>query len=72
MNLILGAAEPGAVAEGHLEAALEWVGSFGVAHRVPLTPTVATAAAAEDWLNQRGYEHSHSRARFTRDAAPRC
>ncbi len=34
LNAVLGAAEPGAVAEGHLADAIEWTDSFHVDYRV--------------------------------------
>jgi hypothetical protein len=39
LNLLLGAAEPDAVGEGHLAQALEWVDSLGVDCRLPAIPS---------------------------------
>lgn len=69
LNLVLGAGELGAVGEGHLGAAIEWVESLGVDCRIPIAPGLE-AGAAEDLLNQRGYRRSGYQVRFTRDAEP--
>lgn len=69
-NLVLGAASPGAVEEGHLASAVEWLESLGVGHEVRVTPGLAGTGAAEDWLNRGGYHRSHGRVRFLRGAAP--
>ena len=70
LNLLLGAAEPGAVGEGHLAQALEWVDSLDLDCRVPVDPERPEAAAAEELLNQWGYERAESQVRFLRDASP--
>src|ERR1700759_955694 len=46
LNLVLGAAEPGAVAGGHLEDALTWTRERGASPYVPLTPGLPTSADA--------------------------
>jgi hypothetical protein len=69
LNLLLGAAEPGAVEEGHLQAALEWVESLGVDCRIPITPGRPDSGAAEDLLNQRGYRRGQCLVRYVRDTA---
>lgn len=71
LNMVLGAALPGAVGEGHLAAALEWVESLGAQCHVPLSAAAPEAAAAEDLLNRRGYERWENRGRFAREASPR-
>jgi GNAT superfamily N-acetyltransferase len=70
LNLMLGAGDPGAVGEGHLEEALEWIESLGVDCRIPITPGSTGAAAAEDLLNQRGYRREGCLLRFVRSADP--
>lgn len=70
MNLVLGADEPGAADEGHLEEAIDWVESFEVDYYVPLTPVAEGAAAAEDWLNRSGFERASRTIKFVRDASP--
>src|SRR5262245_49349459 len=70
LNLVLGASEPGAVAEGHLAQALDWVESYGIDGRIPVRPEFEESGAAEDHLNQRGYRRTASLVTFLRDASP--
>lgn len=67
-NRVLGAATDGAVAEGHLEEALEWVEALELDARVPVTPGRAESAAAEALLERRGYRRDGHRVRFARPA----
>lgn len=66
LNPVLGAGEAGAVQEGHLEEALDWVESLDVDFRVPVTMEREEAGAAEELLNQRGYLHDECLVRFVR------
>jgi GNAT superfamily N-acetyltransferase len=68
LNQVRGAAEPGAVEEGHLEAALDWAESFAISCRVPVARRRPGSAAAEDWLNRRGYEQGRGLVKYVRDA----
>ncbi|HWB68923.1 MAG TPA: hypothetical protein VG518_03005, partial [Solirubrobacterales bacterium] len=70
LNLVLGAAEAGAVEEGHLEAAVGWAESQGVDFYVPLTPSLAGSSAAEQWLARSGYEPGYAWMKFVRDPHP--
>jgi hypothetical protein len=70
LNLVLGATEPGAVGDGHLAAAAEWVASTGVSHYVPVTPGLAETDAAEDWLTANGFAEGYSWMKFVRGAHP--
>jgi hypothetical protein len=70
LNLVLGAAAPGAVEEGHLAAAVDWADSLGVDYYVPVTPGLPEAAAAEDWLNRHGYATGYGWMKFARGVAP--
>lgn len=70
VNLVLGAAEPGAVEEGHLARALAWVEEQGVDCYVPVTSQLPEAAAAERWLEQHGFERGYRWMKFVRDASP--
>ncbi len=70
LNLVLGAAAPGAVAEGHLEAAVGWADSVGVSYYVPVTPGLPDRAAAEGWLGEHGFETGYGWMKFVRDVAP--
>jgi hypothetical protein len=70
LNLVLGAAEPGAISGGHLEEALAWIESRGIQCRVPVGAHGREAGAAEDVLNRCGYRRRESQVRFMRDTAP--
>lgn len=69
LNQVLGAAEPGAVAEGHLTAAIEWADGCGIDYRVPVSRRRPETAAAEDWLNRHGFEQGCGLVRYVRDAS---
>jgi hypothetical protein len=69
LNLVLNAALPGAVRDGHLEEALEWMESLGIDCRVPVDPRHSEANAAEEILNQRGYRRTEAMVRFVRDTS---
>ena len=56
LNLVLGATEPGAIADGHLEAAIEWARGAASTPYVPVTPGLPAAPAAEAWLRGDGFE----------------
>jgi GNAT superfamily N-acetyltransferase len=70
LNTVLGAAEPGAVEQGHLAAAIEWADGFDVDYRVPVARGRPGMAAAEAWLNSHGFEQGRALARYIRDATP--
>lgn len=70
LNVVLGAAEPGAVEGGHLAEALDWTESLGLDCRVRVKPGREESDAAEDYLNRRGYRRTGPLARFVRDASP--
>jgi hypothetical protein len=70
LNLILGAGDAGAVEEGHLEEALDWIEGFGVDCRIPIGARAPQAGAAEDLLNRRGYRRGGTLARFVRQSGP--
>ncbi|HET7443864.1 MAG TPA: GNAT family N-acetyltransferase [Solirubrobacterales bacterium] len=72
LNLVLGAAEPGAVADGHLAAAASWTLERGVSPYVSVTPGLAEAESAEAWLGENGFVPAYAWMKFVRDAhAPR-
>ena len=56
LQQIQGAAEPGAVADGHLAAAIEWMRAREVDYRIPVAASRPGASEAEAWLDDRGYE----------------
>ena len=70
LNVVLGAAEPAAVEEGHLAEALDWIESLDLDCRVLVRPDCEESGAAEDHLNRRGYRRTAFLVRFTRDASP--
>ena len=70
LNLILGAAEPGAVSGGHMAAAIDWVTSRGVTPYVPVTPGLPGSEEAEAWLEAKGFISGHPWMKFVRDAHP--
>jgi GNAT superfamily N-acetyltransferase len=70
MNLVLGAAESGAVAAGHLEAAVAWADSLGVEPFVPVTPGLPDSGAAQQWLAASGFSAGYAWMKFVRDTHP--
>src|SRR3954453_12577871 len=70
LNLILGATEPGAVAGGHLEAALAWVAERGISPYVPLTPGAPDSTLAEELLEREGFARGNAWMKFVRDPHP--
>jgi GNAT superfamily N-acetyltransferase len=70
LQQIQGAAEPGAVADGHLAAAIEWMRAREVDYRIPVAAGRPGAAVAETWLGERGYEQGTGWVKLVRDASP--
>jgi hypothetical protein len=70
LNLILGAANDDAAAEGFVGEAVGWAREQGVRGFAPLEPAAAGAEAAEAALVGAGYEKGHDWMRFVRDAHP--
>lgn len=70
LNLVLGAAAPGAVETGRLAAAIEWMQSLGVHYRVPVTPGRPAAKLAEEWLLASGHELGATWVKAVRDVSP--
>lgn len=58
LNVIQGAAEPGAVEGGHLAEATEWMRSWEVEYLVPIVSGRPGREQAEEWLRRRGFEPS--------------
>jgi hypothetical protein len=69
LNQIQGAAEPGAVAEGYLGRAVEWMRAREVDYRVPVAEQRPGTGAAQAWLDDRGYERGDSWIKFIRDGS---
>jgi hypothetical protein len=70
LNQIQGAAEPGAIEDGHLGEAVEWMRAREVDYRVPVAESRPGAAEAESWLDRRGYERGGGWIKLVRDASP--
>jgi hypothetical protein len=70
LNQIQGAAEPGAIEEGHLTAAVEWMRAREVDYRVPVAQDRPGAGEAETWLHAHGYERGTGWFKFVRDGSP--
>lgn len=70
LQQIQGAAEPSAVADGHLGAAIEWMRAREVDYRIPVAAGRPGAAEAEAWLDERGYERGAGWVKLVRDASP--
>lgn len=70
LNQIQGAAEPGAIEQGHLAKAIEWMRAREVDHRVPVAQIRPGATDASTWLCGRGYERGGGSVKYVRDASP--
>jgi hypothetical protein len=76
VNFILGAGGDGAVANGHLADAVQWLETRcfewsderGVDYRVPVVPGQPEAAATEGWLREHGHLRDGGVAKLVRDA----
>jgi len=69
INLVLGAAEPGAIDGGHLADAIAWADEFDVGYRVSVARGRPGTAAAEDYLNRRGFEQGRGVWKYVRDTS---
>jgi GNAT superfamily N-acetyltransferase len=70
MNLVLGATESGAVADGHLDAAIEWVDSRGAEGCVPVNPGQPETESVRRRLTADGFSAANAWMKFARDAHP--
>ena len=70
LNFILGAAAPGAMEDGYLPAAVRWIERHDVEYRVPLSPALPEALAAEGWLREHRYRLLKGPAKLLRDGSP--
>ena len=70
LQQIQGAAEPDAIAGGHLAAAVEWMRAREVDYRIPVAAGRPGAPEAEDWLGDRGYERGAGWVKMVRDGSP--
>lgn len=69
MNIVQGAAEPGAISDGHLVAAVEWMRSREVDYLVQVASDRPESKEAEAWLSARGYEQGPTMRRYLRPVA---
>lgn len=69
LQQIQGAAEPGAVAGGHLGAAIEWMRAREVDYRIPVAAGRPGAEEAETWLDERGYERGAGWVKLIRNGS---
>jgi hypothetical protein len=69
MNTILGAAEPGAVEQGHLADAIAWADEFDVGFRVAVARKRPGTTAAEGYLNRHGFEQGRGLWKYVRDVS---
>lgn len=70
LHQIQGAAEPGAIEDGHVAAAIEWMRAREVDYRIPVSTNRPGADAAQAWLDERGYEQGDPWVKFVRDGSP--
>jgi GNAT superfamily N-acetyltransferase len=70
LNLVLGATEPGAIEDGHLAAATEWMRSRKVECYVPVASGLPETDVAERWLAENGFCKGYAWMKFVRDAHP--
>ncbi len=70
LNQVQGAAEPGAIEEGHLAAAIEWMRQRELQYTVPVAEGRPGASAAHAWLGARGFEQGAGWVKFIRDLSP--
>jgi hypothetical protein len=69
MNTVQGAAEPGAITQGHLVDAVEWMRSREVDYLVQVAIDRPESETAEAWLAERGYEQGPTMRRYVRAAS---
>ena len=70
LNFVLGAGAPGALEDGYLPAAVQWMERHDVDYRVALAPGLPEAPAAEAWLRRHMYRSVDGPARLLRDGSP--
>jgi hypothetical protein len=70
LNFVLGAAASGAMEDGYLPAAVGWMERHDVEYRIPLSPLLPEAEAAEAWLRQHRYRLLEGPVKLLRDGSP--
>lgn len=69
LNVIQGAAEPGALEDGHLREAIEWTREWEVDYLVPVASDRPDSGRAEAWLAGQGYEQGGVVRKYVRGAS---
>jgi len=69
LNFILGAGGEGAVENGQLDEAVQWLECHDVDYRVPMIPGLPGVAAAEKWFFRHGSARLKGPARLIRDGS---
>lgn len=69
LNQIQGAAEPGAIEAGYLAQAVEWMRAREVDYHLSVAEGRPGTAAAEAWLDSRGYLRGTGWVKFVRNAS---
>jgi GNAT superfamily N-acetyltransferase len=72
LNVVQGAAEPAAVDDGHLAAAVEWLRKWEVDYRVSVAGDRPGTERAEEWLAARGYVPGATIRRYVHTAPSSC
>lgn len=70
LNFILGAGAPGALADGCLPAAVQWMERHEVDFRIPLTAGLPEQDEAEKWLQSQDYRLGIGPRKLVRDGSP--
>ena len=69
-SLVLGAAEEAERGGEGLGAATAWTSELGLTPYFPVTPGLPGSAAAEEWLQENGFECGYAWMKFVRDPHP--
>lgn len=72
LNVVQGAAEPGAVEHGHLAGAIEWLRTWEVDYCVSVAEDRPETHSAEDWLSSRGYLRGGTVSRYLHTGPTEC
>ncbi|HUC07370.1 MAG TPA: hypothetical protein VMR96_04710 [Solirubrobacterales bacterium] len=70
LNFVLGAGGSGAIEDGYLPAAVQWMERHDVDFRVSLTPGLPEQEAAERWLQRHRYHLLDGPVKLLRDGSP--
>jgi hypothetical protein len=70
LNFVLGAGAPGALEDGYLPAAVQWMERHDVDFRVPVMPGLPEQEAAERWLQRHRYRLLDGPVKLVHSGAP--